>query len=490
MIDFFREERLLIDGKLVEAAGGRTYQNINPATEEIIGVAADAGPDDIDRAIGAARRAFDETQWSRDHDLRARCLRQLHDAFQDNLEPLRASYVAEVGCPINMTYGAALDVPVRGLNYYADFVEKYVWTEDLGVADALGMGKAQRWLEREAVGVVGAITAWNFPHELNLKKVGWALAAGCTVVLKGAPATPWCTLLFGKFVLENTDIPAGVVNTITSSQNGIGEQITVDPRVDMVSFTGSTDTGKSILAATAPFVKRVSLELGGKSALILLDDMPSIPDIAAQAGASVCIHAGQGCAMLSRILVPKEHLAEAGEKLKAAMANVKVGDPTLPETVQGPQCSAIQRERVEALIQQGIDEGSTLLCGGGRPKDQTSGYYVEPTAFIAEPNSSVAQQEFFGPVQCLIGYEDEQDAIRIANNSRYGLSGGILGLDIERAKSVARRIRTGTMMINGGMWYGPDVPFGGYKESGLGRENGVVGFEEFLEVKALAVPAG
>ena len=490
MTDFYREERLLIDGNLVQATGGRTYENINPATEEVIGVAADAGPEDIERAIAAARRAFDETDWSRDHALRARCLRQLHDAFQENLEALRSSYVAEVGCPVRMTSGPGLDVPVRGLGYYADFLEKYEWSEDLGVADELGMGNAQRWIEREPVGVVGAITAWNFPHELNLKKAGWALASGCTVVLKGAPATPWCTLLLGKLIHEHTDIPPGVINTITSSQNGIGQQITTDPRIDMVSFTGSTATGKSILEVTAPYVKRVTLELGGKSALILLDDMPSIPDIAAQAGASVCMHAGQGCAMLTRVLVPQIHLAEAAEKLKVAMANVKVGDPSDPETVQGPQCSAAQRDRVESLIQQGIDEGSTLLCGGGRPKDLPRGYYVEPTAFVAAPDSVVAQQEFFGPVQCLIGYEDEEDAIRIANNSSYGLSGGILGLDIERAKRVARRIRTGSMMINGGMWYGPDVPFGGYKQSGLGRENGVAGFEEYLEIKALAVPAG
>ena len=489
MTELFREERLLIDGELVQATGGRTYENVNPATEEVIGVAADAGPADIERAIAAARRAFDETEWSRDHTLRARCLRQLHDAFLDNLEPLRESYVAEVGCPINMTAGAALEVPIRGLQHYADFIEKYAWSEDMGEADVLGMGNAHRWIEREAVGVVGAITAWNFPHELNLKKVGWALASGCTVVLKGAPVTPWCTLLLGKLIHENTDMPPGVINTITSSQNGIGEQITTDPRVDMVSFTGSTAVGKHILEVTASQVKRVSLELGGKSALILLDDMPGIPDIAAMAGASVCMHSGQGCAMLTRVLVPNQHLAEAAEKLKVAMANVKVGDPTDPDTVQGPQCSAAQRDRVEALIQQGIDEGATLICGGGRPAGLTKGYYVEPTAFVAEPDSIVAQQEFFGPVQCLIGYEDEADAIRIANNSSYGLSGGILGLDVERAKRVARRIRTGTMMINGGMWYGPDMPFGGYKQSGLGRENGVAGFEEYLEIKALAEPA-
>jgi aldehyde dehydrogenase (NAD+) len=202
------------------------------------------------------------------------------------------------------------------------------------------------------------------------------------------------------------------------------------------------------------------------------------------------MHAGQGCAVLSRVLVPRSQLDEAAEKLKLAMANVKVGDPTDPETLQGPQCSAAQRERVEALIQRGIDDGATLLCGGGRPKQLPKGYYVEPTAFVAEPDSVVAQQEFFGPVQCLIGTDDEEDAIRIANLSSYGLSGGVLSADVERATRVARRIRAGSMMINGGMWYGPDVPFGGYKQSGLGRENGVAGFEEFLEIKALAVPAG
>jgi aldehyde dehydrogenase (NAD+) len=257
----------------------------------------------------------------------------------------------------------------------------------------------------------------------------------------------------------------------------------------MVSFTGSTATGKSILQVTAPFVKRVALELGGKSAMLLMDDLPGIPAIAGAAGASVCMHSGQGCAILSRILVPNSQLEESAEKLKEAMANVKVGDPNNSETVQGPQCSADQRDRVEALIQRGIDEGATLLCGGGRPKDLPKGYFVEPTAFIADPDSVVAQQEFFGPVQCLIGYEDEEDAIRIANNSSYGLSGGVLSADVERAKRIARRIRTGTMTINGGLWYSPDVPFGGYKQSGLGRENGTAGFEEFLEIKALAEPA-
>jgi aldehyde dehydrogenase (NAD+) len=488
--DFFREERLLIDGELVEATGGKTYDNINPATEEVIGVAANASVEDIDRAVAAARRAFDETDWSRDHALRARCLRQLQEAYREHLEPLRTSYVAEVGCPVSMTAGPALEVPVESLGYYADFVESYPgWTEDLGIAESMG-AKAHRWIEREAIGVVAAITAWNFPHELNLKKCGWALAAGCTVVLKGAPQTPWCNLLLGKLIHDHTDIPPGVINVITSGQNDIGKALTTDPRVDMVSFTGSTATGKSILAVTAPFVKRVALELGGKSALLLMDDLPNIPDIAAQAGPSACMHSGQGCAILTRLLVPKQHLDESAEKLAVTMGQVKYGDPTDPEVIQGPQCSAAQRDRVLALIQKGVDEGSKLICGGGRPKHLDKGYFVEPTLFVAESHHAVAQEEFFGPVQTLIGYEDEADAIRIANDSQYGLSGGILCADPERAKRIASRIRTGTMMINGGMWYGPDVPFGGYKYSGLGRENGVAGFEEFLEIKALAEPAG
>ncbi|MCH2173364.1 aldehyde dehydrogenase family protein [Myxococcota bacterium] len=490
MSEYWHEQRLLIDGELVEATGGRLYDNINPATEQVIGQAADAQPEDIDRAVVAARRAFDETDWSRDHALRARCLRQLHEAITERIEDLREAYIAEVGCPKIMTYGPGIDVPVKSLNYYADFLEKYAWSEDLGEAEVFG-NKSHRWIEREAVGVVAAITAWNFPIELNIKKAGWALAAGCTVVLKGAPATPWCTLLLGQLIQEKTDIPPGVINTITSGSNGIGEQLTTDPRIDMVSFTGSTATGKRILEVTAPRVVRVALELGGKSANILLDDVPDFAAAVAGGGMGVCGHAGQGCAILSRLLVPNDRMDEAAEILGATMPNVKYGDPTNPENMMGPLCSAQQREKVEAMIAQGIEEGSRLLCGGKRPEHLPQGYFIEPTAFShVDPDSTIAQQEFFGPVQCLIGYEDEEDAIRIANNSIYGLSGGVVSADIERARNVARRIRTGTMSVNGGIYYGPEVPFGGYRESGLGRENGTVGFEEFLEVKSFAEPAG
>ena len=489
MADLWHEQRLLIDGELTPASGGRLYDNINPATEEVIGQAADASAEDIDKAVAAARRAFDETDWSRDHSLRARCLRQLHDAMVERTEELRETYVAEVGCPKIMTFGPGVDVPVKSLNYYADFVEKYEWSEDLGVAEVFG-NKSHRWIEREAVGVGAAITAWNFPIELNLKKMGWALAAGCSVVLKGAPATPWCTLLLGQLIQEKTDIPAGIVNTITSGTNGIGELLTTDPRVDMVSFTGSTATGKSILQVTAPRVVRVALELGGKSAMIVTDDVPDVAAVAGGVGAGVCGHAGQGCSIITRVLVPKDRVDEAAEAVKTAMANVKYGDPNDLANMMGPLCSGQQREKVEGLVAKGIEEGATLLCGGKRPEHLPKGYFYEPTAFSnVDPDSTIAQEEFFGPVQTIIGYEDEEDAIRIANNSNYGLSGGVMSGDHERAKRIARRIRAGTMVVNGGIYYGPDVPFGGYKQSGIGRENGTVGFEEFLEVKSLAEPA-
>ncbi len=489
MPELWHEQRLLIDGELVPATGGRTYDNINPATEEVVGQAADASEADIDRAVAAARRAFDETDWATDHALRARVLRQLQEAMVERIEELRATYVAEVGCPVLMTYGPGVDVPVGSLSHYADFVEKYEWSTDLGVAEVFGM-KSHRWMEREAVGVVAAITAWNFPIELNLKKMGWALAAGCTVVLKGAPATPWCTLNLGQLLHERTDLPAGVVNTITSSQNGIGERLTTDPRVDMVSFTGSTATGKRILACTADDVKRVSLELGGKSPMIVLDDVPDLAAAVGGSAAGVCGHAGQGCAILSRVLVPASRMDEAVEAARAAMEQVKYGDPTNPENLMGPLCSAQQREKVESLVKQGVAEGARLVLGGKRPAHLERGYYFEPTLFAeVDPDSTIAQTEFFGPVQCLIGYEDEEDAVRIANNSVYGLSAGVLSGDHARARRVARRLRAGTVIVNGGVYYGPEVPFGGYKHSGLGRENGVPGFEEFLEVKSYAEPA-
>ncbi len=485
----WNDARLLIDGELVEATGRRRFENVNPATEEVIGWAPDASVHDADRAISAARRVFDETDWSRDHALRSRCLRQLKQGLLGRLEELRRLTVAEVGCPISMTYGAGLDDPVNWLSHYADFLERYEWRTDAGVADVMG-GRHRRWIEREPVGVVGAITPWNVPHDINLKKLGWAVAAGCTVVLKAAPTTSWCANFLGEVIAKETDIPAGAVNVLTASGNDVGERITNDPRVDLVGFTGSTATGKRILEVCAPQVKRALLELGGKSAAILLPDTPGLAAVAGAMGAVVCFHAGQGCSILTRLLVPKRELDAVVDATVEAMRSVKYGDPMDPSNIMGPLNSAIQRDRVEHHIQRAIRDGARLVLGGGRPKHLTRGYFVEPTAFVADEDAAIAQEEVFGPVQCILGYEDEADAIRIANHSRYGLSGAVMGADVEHAIGVARQIRTGTVSVCGGAYYNWDVPFGGYKQSGIGREHGAIGFEEHLEAKTIAVPAG
>ncbi|MFK7897805.1 MAG: aldehyde dehydrogenase family protein [Myxococcota bacterium] len=485
----YENARLLIDGKLVEASDGGRFDNINPATEEVIGTAPDATAADMDQAIGAARRVFDETDWSSNHALRARCLRQLRDGLNARLDEIQKLTVAEVGCPLSMTYATAVTDPINWLGNYADFLENFEWQTDAGVAEVMG-AQTQRYIRHEPVGVAAAITPWNVPHDITLKKVGWALAAGCTVVLKAAPTTPWCANILGEVIANDTDIPAGAINVLTAEGNEIGEVLTHDPRVDLIGFTGSTATGKRIFEVAAPQMKRLQLELGGKSAAMILPDMPHLPQIAGAMAASVCFHAGQGCAILTRLLVPKSQMDAVLEEVKTAMQNVKYGDPMDPENIMGPLNSAIQRERVEGHIQKAIADGAKLIVGGGRPKHLDKGYFIEPTAFLADENSDLAQNEVFGPVQCIIGYEDEEDMIRIANNSRFGLSGAIMGPDVNHALEVAAKIRTGTLSVCGGVYYNWDVPFGGFKESGIGREHSAIGFEEHLEAKTIAVPAG
>ncbi len=488
-MSFYENARLLIDGELVAASNGRTFENINPATEEVIGVVPDASVEDAERAIAAARRAFDESEWATNHELRARCLRQLRDGLQERLEELRQITVAEVGCPIQMTAGPGLDDPVKWLGDYASHLEKFEWRVDAGVAEVMG-SRTQRWIQREPIGVFGAITPWNVPNDINLKKLGWAMAAGCTVVMKAAPSTSWCANFLGEVIATKTDVPAGAVNILTASNNDVGEKITNDRRVDIIGFTGSTAVGKRILEVCASQVKPALLELGGKSAAIVMPDMPGLPQVAGAMAASVCFHAGQGCAIFTRLLVPKSELDACIDATRQSMENVPFGDPFDPENIMGPLNSAIQRERVEGHIQRALSDGAKLVVGGGRAKQFDKGYFIEPTAFVADENSALAQDEVFGPVQTIIGYEDEADMIRIANNSRYGLSGAIVGPDVEKALAIASKIRTGTLSVCGGMYYNWDVPFGGYKESGIGREHGDIGFEEHLESKTIAVPAG
>ncbi|MGW0037703.1 aldehyde dehydrogenase [Gordonia sp. NPDC003376] len=478
---------LLIDGKLVPGSGG-AFAIIDPATEETIGHAADATADDMDAAIAAARRAFDTTDWSRDHALRARCLRQLRDALLGHADELRELTVAEVGCPVFLTHGPQLEGPITDLGYFADLAENYTWTTDLGEASPMGL-KNRRELRAEAVGVVGAITPWNFPHQINFAKIGPALAAGCTVVLKPAPDTPWCAALVGKVIAEETDFPPGVINIVTSSDHTLGARLGSDPRVDIVSFTGSTATGKKVMAGAAESLKKVFLELGGKSAFIVLDDA-DLTAACSMAAFAVVTHAGQGCAITTRLLVPRSKLDEATAITRDSLAGLAAGDPTEPGTICGPLISARQRERVESYIAHAREEGGTIEIGGGRPADKEKGFFVEPTLISGLDNSArVAQEEIFGPVLVILPFDDDDDAIRIANDSPYGLSGAVWGTDEDRIDHVVNGVRTGTMAVNGGIWYSADVPFGGYKASGIGREMGVAGFEEYLEIKAVARPA-
>src|SRR3954466_1015049 len=303
-VTIWHEERLLIDGQLVGAEGGATYPTISPSTEETLGQAADASVADAQKAIAAARRAFDTTDWSRDHALRVRCLRQFHQALLDNVEQLREILVHEVGAPVSSTSGPQLEAPIEIVSWYADLAESYDWTEDLGERDTFA-GRHHRWIEKEAAGVVAAITAYNYPIQLALAKLAPALAAGCTVVLKGAPDTPWSTLALGKLIAESTDIPAGVVSVLTSSDNAVGAELTTHPDVDVISFTGSTAVGRQIMAAASATVKRVFLELGGKSAAVLLDD-GDVTMAALFCSYAAVSHAGQGCAITSRLVVPRD----------------------------------------------------------------------------------------------------------------------------------------------------------------------------------------
>jgi aldehyde dehydrogenase (NAD+) len=484
-----RLDRLLVDGDLLPASGGATFETLNPATEEVLGVAADGTATDMDAAIAAARRAFDETGWATDVALRARCVRQLRDAFVAHADELRDLTVAEVGAPVFLTNGPQLDAPVADLGWVADHAESFEWRTDLGEAAPMGI-PSRRWVLHEPVGVVGAITPWNFPHQINLAKVGPALAAGNTVVLKPAPDTPWCAAALAQLAAHETDIPAGVLNVVTSSDHALGAQVSADPRVDMVSFTGSTATGRKVMAAAAESLTRVFLELGGKSALIVLDDA----DLDAACGLAAfapCTHAGQGCAITTRLIAPRAHFDEIVERVAATMTAIGCGDPTEPGTVCGPLISARQRERVEEYLRIATEaDGGKLACGGGRPADRDRGFWVEPTLVIGVDNDArIAREEVFGPVLVAIPHDGDDDAVRLANDSPYGLSGAVQSGDRERAWAVARRVRTGTMSVNGGIWYGGDVPFGGYKASGIGREMGARGFEEYLETKSVAEPA-
>ena len=480
------ETRSLIDGRLCAPEGARagsTFENVNPATEEVLGATPDAGARELDAAIAAARRAFDESEWSRDAAKRAHCLRQLHAGLRAEREQLRAIVVREAGAPVSLCGFMHVDDPIEMLAYWAALPPAFEFETHMPPVP-FGGRMQRRLLRREARGVVGAITPWNVPLYLNIAKLGPALAAGCTVVLKPAPDTPWSATHIGRVIAERTDIPAGVVNIVAGAAHRLGEQLARDPRVDMLSFTGATETGRRVMATAARTIKNVFLELGGKSAAIVLDDADL--DAVLPGAAMTCVHGGQGCAITTRWLVPRAKLGECSERLRAAFENWRWGDPADAANLQGPQISRRQQQRVFEWIERGKREGARVLFGGERYEGR--GFFVPPALFVATPAMSIAQYEIFGPVCTVLPYDDDADALRIANDSVYGLSGAVYGRSETRALDIARRVRTGTLGINGGMWFHADTPFGGYKQSGLGRENGRMGFEEYLETKVIALP--
>ncbi len=484
------ESRMLIDGKLVDGEAG-TFANINPATEEVIGDVADASQADMLRAIDAARRAFDDTDWSTNLELRKRCLQQLDDALEGEKEALREELIREAGAPRAITYGPQLDAPLSdALKYPIVLMDEYPWETDLGDAFVALTGQlTTRKVWREPVGVVGAITPWNFPFEVSIHKLAQALATGNTVVLKPAPDTPFHATRLGRLIAESTDIPAGVVNVVTASDHLVGEELSLSPKVDMISFTGSTPVGVRIMEKGAATMKRLFLELGGKSATIVLEDADF--GLACAIGIAPCMHAGQGCANPTRMLLPRSRYDEGVAILKAIYENVSPGDPQDPGTLCGPVISAKQRSRVLGYIQQGIDEGATCLVGGTEPPAGfDKGFWVRPTLFVDVDNSmTIAQEEIFGPVLAVIPFDDEDDAIRIANDSVYGLAGNVMSGSVEHSVAVARRLRAGFVGLNGTSPYGAEAPFGGYKASGVGRQNGTAGFDQYTEIKSVSYPA-
>jgi len=484
------ESRMLIDGKLVEGGAG-TFTNINPATEEVLGEVTNASKADMHRAIDAARRAFDETSWATDHAFRKRCLLQLQDALEAEREQLREELILEVGCPRAITHGPQLDAPLAdALRYPAELIDRYPWQTSLGDAmvSVTGMNTT-RLVWREPVGVVGAIVPWNFPFEVTIQKLAQALATGNTVVLKPAPDTPFNATRLGRLIAEHTDIPPGVVNIVTGADHLLGEELTCSPKVDLISFTGSTAVGRRIMAKGAATMKRLFLELGGKSATIVLEDADF--ELGCMMGIAPCMHAGQGCANPTRLLLPRSRYEEGIEILRGIYEGVTSGDPQDPATLCGPVINDRQRTRIRGYIEQGIAEGARLVVGGPEPPAGLDrGFFVKPTLFAdVDGDMTIAQEEIFGPVLAVIPYTDEDDAVRIANDTAYGLAGNVMSGSLDHALAVARRLRAGFIGINGAAGYGADTPFGGYKASGIGRQNGVAGFDQYTEIKSVAYPA-
>lgn len=476
---------LYVGGQWSSAVSGKTRRVIDPATELPVSEVAEASVDDVDRAVEAARRAFDEGAWgSTTPRERGEALRRFATLLQQRRQDAIDRVISEVGTPVKLAQGLQVTVP---LEHLADMVDRVLETYPFvsPMPPTFGAGIGQGVVLREPAGVVAAITPFNYPFFTNLSKVGPALAAGCTVVLKPAPATPLSALLLAE-VAEEAELPPGVLNVVTSGDPAAGQRLSSHPAVDVVSFTGSVPVGAAISAQAAPTIKKVLLELGGKNADIVLDDA-NLEKAVAHFAYGFTRNSGQGCGCMTRLIVPRGRHDEAVELLVDIVGNYVVGDPRNPDTDLGPLISAEHRDRVERYVQVGLDEGAVLAAGGARPKHLQRGYFVEPTVFTdVKPQTRIAREEIFGPVTAVIAVTDEDEAVAVANDSDFGLSGAVWSGDPQRAYSVARRLRTGQVTVNGGGGgTNPHAPYGGYKQSGIGREFGEAGLNEYLETKAV-----
>ncbi len=485
--------KMYIDGRWVDAEGGGTFEIVNPATEDVIATAPEASRDEMRRAIAVARNAFDEGPWPRMSPReRGRIIQQIADALDAQKERLRALLTTEVGCA-QYLMSIQLDDPLRFMHRYAELATKYEPVEMLEPliqeSPAGGLAGLQMMVYRQPAGVVGAINTWNFPLYVLVQKIGPALAAGCTMVVKTSPWAPLINLEMAK-VIEQTDLPRGVYNVITGSSVETSEELVSNPLVDKISFTGSVPTGKRIAEAAGRNLTRVHLELGGKSACLVLDDA-DVDAIAPSLASPAFVHAGQGCALATRCLVPQSLYDRAVEKMVDFVQHVKVGDPADPSVLLGPLIREERRRAVEEYISVGKEEGATLAAGGARPEHLDRGYFLQPTIFSDVRNDMrIAREEIFGPVQVVLPYTDIDDALRTANDSPYGLGGQIVTKNYARGIEVAKQLRTGSVMITTGTgWpagtpYGI-APFGGFKESGIGREGGRYGLLEFSEIQSI-----
>jgi len=466
-------DKLYINGAWVAPIGKGSIDATCASTEEVVTRIPEGSKEDADRAVAAARAAFDG--WSQTPvEARAAILEKVAAGMEARKKDVALAIATEVGMPFKMANAIQASLPIGAAKTYAELLKTYHFEEQVGSSLVV----------REAIGVVAAITPWNFPINQIMLKVAPALAAGCTVVLKPSEVAPSTAFILAE-VLHEIGLPPGVFNLVTGYGPVVGEALAAHPDVDMVSFTGSTRAGRRVAEVAAQTVKRVALELGGKSPHVILEDADL--EKAVKAGVNECyLNSGQACIAPTRMLAPKSKYEEVVKLAKAAAESFTVGDPINGDVKLGPLISAVQRDRVVGYIKKGVEEGARLVTGGPeKPEGLDKGYYVKPTVFADVNNEmTIAREEIFGPVLTIIPYDNEQDAIRIANDTIYGLGGNVWAGTKEHGIEVAKKIRTGQISVNGGR-YNPLAPFGGYKQSGLGREAGKFGLEEFLEVKSL-----